>query len=397
MPNFRYRYINPKGQKRTGQIEAAHLGEAKEKLRSQNVLFISLEEQRAKKFWTTKKVQIKKEILIAITSQLAQLLKAGIPLYESLLSLEEQYRGEVFHPILLSLCEQIKAGNSLSESLSRFPDTFNRLYCAMVAAGESVGILDTTLEKIAHLLTKQYKLKKQLITALIYPSLLMAFSGVVIFMLLFFVVPSLETLFEDRPVNRFTSLVMQLSYFLNHGFMIYSPILVALLAAAHFFFRSPKMKRKMQKGVLHFPLLKTVIIQSEVARFSRAMGTLLEGGVSIISALQIARKVMKNPFLEEVIAQAEGKIVQGSLLSKELKKSPLIPTLVPRMLSIGEEGGTAAAMLHKIADYYEEEIEKTLGRLTALAQPAILILMGGVVGIIMLAVLLPLTDINAFL
>ncbi len=195
-------------------------------------------------------------MLIAITSQLAQLLKAGIPLYESLLSLEEQYRGEAFHPILLSLCEQIKGGHSLSESLSRFPESFNRLYCAMVSAGESVGILDTTLEKIAHLLAKQHKLKKQLITALIYPSLLLAFSGVVIFMLLFFVVPSLETLFEDRPVNRFTSLVMQLSHFLNHGFMIYSPILLALLTGAHFLFRSPQMKRKLQKGVLHVPLLK---------------------------------------------------------------------------------------------------------------------------------------------
>ncbi len=127
------------------------------------------------------------------------------------------------------------------------------------------------------------------------------------------------------------------------------------------------------------------------------MGTLLQGGVSIIHALQIARKVMHNPFLEEVIEEAEGKIIEGSLLSKELKKSALFPALVSRMLAIGEEGGSVPLMFQKVADLYEDEVEKTLARVTALAQPVVLIIMGGIVGLIMLAVLLPLTDVNAFL
>ena len=397
---FHYRYIDQKGKKKSGMIDAEGITDAKEKLRSQKTLVLSLEERKkggTKRLFQRKKDQLSGEYLITYTTQLSQLLIAGMPLYESLLSLEEQYRDEPFHPIILSLCDQIKKGSPLSEAMGRFPNTFNRLYCSMIAAGESVGALDTTLEKLALLLAKQRKLKKQLTTAMIYPLVLFLFSGVVCFALLTFVIPSLETLFEDRPVNRFTKLVMMLSHFLTHGWAFYLPALGALITGGGYLFYSSKGKRAIQRLLLRTPVLKTLIIQAAMARFSRTMGTLLQGGVSIIQALQISRRTMHNPFLEQVVEKAEEKIIEGSLLSRELKKSPFIPALVPRMLAIGEEGGNAALMFQKIADLYEDEVEKTLTRVTALAQPVILVLMGGVVGLIMLAVLLPLTDVNAFL
>lgn len=400
MSQFRYRYINPKGKKKSGIIEAGGFVEAKEKLRTQKILVLSLEEytrEKSKRLQYLHKEVITGEHLITFTSQLASLLLAGMPLYESLICLEEQYRTEHFHPIVLALCEQIKKGSSLSAAMQGFPESFNKLYCALVAAGESVGALEATLRKLATLLSKQRKLKKQLTTAMIYPSLLACFSILICTLLLTFVIPSLETLFEDRPVNRFTSLVMGFSRLLTHQWPIYIPLVALGLASGIYLFISPKGKLWIQWASLRIPLLKTLVIQTAMARFSRTMGTLLQGGVTIISALQISRKTMRNPYLEGVIENAERKIIEGSLLSLELRKSPLIPKLVPRMLAIGEEGGSAALMFNNIADLYEDEIEKTLSRVTALAQPVILVIMGGVVGLIMLAVLLPLTDINAFL
>ncbi|MCH9626852.1 MAG: Type II secretion system protein F [Chlamydiales bacterium] len=391
---FQYRYIDSKGRKRKGLIDAVHFEDAKEKLRAQKILLTSLVSTTSQK---KKGHQIGKQALINFTTQLYSLLKAGLPLYESLLSLEEQYRQDSFHPILLSLCSQIKEGGSLSEAMGLYPDSFNRLYCSMVAAGESVGSLDLTLEKLSTLLNKQSKLKKQIITALIYPALLLAFSGVVMLLLLTFVIPSLEMLFEDRQVNRFTGLVMHFSRFLTHKWPYYLPLMVGTGLGSYLALTSAKGKRWVQRNLLRLPFLKTLITQTAIARFARTMGTLLQGGVSLIQALQISRKVMRNPFFEEVIEKAETKIIEGSLLSLELKKSPLIPTLVPRMLAIGEEGGNAQDMLQKIADLYEDEVEKSLTRLTALAQPVILVLMGGIVGLIMIAVLLPLTDVSAFL
>lgn len=399
MALYSYKYIDPKGKKKSGMLEADSLAHAKELLRAQKILVISLNltSDKPKIFLKKKEPLLQGEALITFTTQLSQLLFAGLPLYESLLSLEDQSRNEPFHPIILSLCEQIKKGASLSEALGKFPNSFNTLYRSMVAAGESVGALDTTLDKLGTLLSKQRRLKKQLVTAMIYPFLLFSFSLVVILLLLTFVIPSLETLFEDRPVNRFTSLIMALSHFLTHGWLVYLPVLGFLSGGSLYLFSSEKGKRFFQRLVLRLPLLKTVVTQSAMARFSRSMGTLLQGGVTIIPALQISRKVMRNPFFEEIVENAEKKIIEGSFLSEEFKKSSLIPSLVPRMLAIGEEGGNAHLMFHKIADLYEEEVEKSLSRVTALAQPVILVVMGGIVGLIMLGVLLPLTDINAFI
>lgn len=391
---YQYRYIDEKGKRKQGMIEAVHLDEAKEKLRKANLLLISLETASQKK---KKSYSLKRADLITFTTQLSSLLQAGMPLYESLLSLEEQYREERFHPLILSLSDQIRGGSSLSEAFAKFPSSFNRLYCALIAAGESVGALDQTLEKLAILLTKQSKLKKQLLTALLYPALLFSFSLLVLSLLLTFVIPSLEILFEDRSVNRFTTVVIYLSHLLTQQWKIYLPFIGGGAIASYFGLRSGKGTLWFKRQLLRLPVLKTLITQVALARFARTVSTLLQGGVSLIQTLQIARKVMENPYFEAVIEEAEKRIIEGSLLSVELKKSSLIPRLIPRLLAIGEEGGNTPQMLQKIAELYEEEVEKSLSRVTTLAQPVILVFMGGVVGMIMLAVLLPLTDISAFL
>ncbi|MEZ5315283.1 MAG: type II secretion system F family protein [Chlamydiales bacterium] len=391
---FEYSYINERKRKKRGVIEASNIDEAKTILRRQRLLLTSLEKVKQKKNTT---YYLKKETLITFTTQLAALIEAGMPLYESLLSIAEQSHQEPFHPILITLCQQIKEGANLSEALTHFPKSFNRLYCNMVAAGEATGTLDKTLNKIVKLLSKQMQLKKQITTACIYPTLLFAFSLIVTLLLIVFVIPSLEELFEDRNVNRFTRCIMIFSQFLRTKWYYYIPLFMTMVFGIYSSLKSKKGRRWTQKQLLRLPILNRLIINIVITRFSGTMETLLKGGVSLIEALQISRKVMHNSLFEEVIEKAEKKIIEGSLLSIELKKSSLIPTLVSRMLSVSEESGTIALMFGKIADFYGEEVEKSLTRLTTLAQPIILIIMGGIVGTIMMAVLLPLTDVNAFL
>jgi general secretion pathway protein F len=383
MPLYSYRYINHTGKRRRGVIDAFSLAEAKDKLRAQSVMVIRLAEEEH----PSRRHNLRGQALVTFTTQLAQLLGAGMPIFEGLSALEEQLRGEPAHRVVVTLCEQIKAGSSLSEALRRRPDSFNSLYCAMVAAGEASGSLDTTLTRLASLLARQLRLRKQVITALIYPSVIATFCTLVTFLLLTFAVPSIENLLEGRPLSPFTAAVLATSHFLSHRWLIYLPLLAA---TAYFLWRHARHL------AWRLPLLKTLLIQSSLARFSRTLSTLQRGGLPMIDSLRLARGTVPHPALAAAIERAEARIVEGASLGAELQKNPLIPKLVGRMLRVGEESGNITPMLEQLADLYEGEVERTITRLTALAQPLILLVMGGIVGIIMLAVLLPLTDVSSF-
>lgn len=392
MPLYQYQYVDSQGKRRSGVIEAQADREAKEKLREQGVLVTQLQIKTK----VNKKQNLKGDNLLAFTVQLSQLINAGVPLYESLIAIEEQARGESYHRIVLSLCEQIRTGMSLSNAMGAYPDSFDRLYCGMVAAGEAVGALGPVLEKLTYFLERQMKLKKQITTAMIYPGVLGGFSLLIIGLLLGFVVPSLEGIFADRKLNAFTNGVLAFSHLFRAYWWLYIPLLVGGITWGVWKIRSPQGKLWLEKSVLRVPLLKNLVIQTAVARFCRTLGTLLQGGLSMMEALRISRGVMRNVVLEKEIQVAEGKIIEGHSLSQELGKSAYMPSLVSRMLAVGEESGTSVTMLNRIADMYEQEIEKTLDRVMALAQPLILIVMGLVIGTVLLAILLPLTDVSSF-
>lgn len=392
MPLYQYQYLDIQGKKRSGMIEAQGDREAKEKLREQGLIVTKL----ASKAKVKGKQNLKGDNLLAFTVQLSQLVNAGVPLYESLVAIEEQSRNESYHRIVLSLCEQIKSGFSLSVAMGNYSESFDPLYCSMVSAGEAVGSLGPVLEKLSLLLSKQMKLKKQITTAMIYPGILGGFSLLIISLLLGFVVPSLEGIFAGRELNAFTSAVISFSHFFRSYFWLYIPIVGGGITWAVLKLRSPQGTIWIQKTLLKLPLLKTLTVQSAVARFCRTMSTLLQGGLSIIDSLRISRGVMRNVVLEGEIQAAETRIIEGHSLSQELGKSKYIPSLLGRMLAVGEESGTSAIMLGKIAEIYEQELEKTLDRVMALAQPVILIFMGIVIGAVLLAIMLPLTDVSSF-
>jgi len=297
--------------------------------------------------------------------------------------------------VILSLCDQIKAGASLSAAMAAHPASFDKLYRSMIMAGESSGSLNIVLEKLSQLLAKQNKLKKQMITAMIYPGILALFSLMVIILLLGFVVPSIEGIFEGRKLNGFTQLVLSVSHFFQDYWWLYLPLTAALVTFLVYQIRSVKGKLWMQRHFLKVPLIRTLIIQSAVARFCRTMGTLQQGGVTMIDSLRIARNVMGNVVLEKEMEEAEARIVEGSSLSSQMIKSRWMPAMVGQMLAVGEDSGSTRVMFNKIADMYEEDVEKTLDRLMALAQPVILIIMGTIIGTVLMAILLPMTDISS--
>lgn len=392
MPLYQYQYVDALGKKRSGAIEAQGDREAKEKLRDQGFLVTRLQAKSK----VSKNQNLKGDNLLAFTMQLSQLINAGVPLYESLTAIEEQARSDSYHRVILSICEQIRSGTSLSVAMGAYPESFDKLYCGMVAAGEAVGALGPVLEKLTQFLSRSMKLKKQITTAMIYPGILGGFSLLIIGVLLGFVVPSLEGIFAERKLNAFTNGVLTFSHLFRDYWWLYFPVIIASIFWGIWKLRSPKGKLWIEKNLLKVPLLNTLVIQTAVARFCRTMGTLLQGGLSMIEALRISRKIMRNVVLEKEIQIAEGKIIEGKSLSQELKRSTYFPQLVARMLAVGEESGTSVEMLNRIADMYEGEIEKTLDRVMAMAQPVILIVMGLVIGTVLLAILLPLTDVSSF-
>lgn len=391
MPVFQYQALDILGKKKSGMIEAPGEREAKEKLRDMSLMVIKVDEKAG----VASKQNLRGENLFTFTLQLSQLVNSGVPLYESLVAIEEQYRNESFHRILLSLCEQIKAGSSLSDAMAQYPGSFDKLYCSMIRAGESVGALNVVMEKLSLLLSKQMKLKSEITTAMIYPGILASFSLLIIAMLLGFVVPSIEGIFAERKLNGFTHFVMATSHFARDWWWLYIPIGIGIIVYLVYKIRSPAGKIWIQRNFLKLPLIRKLMIQASVARFCRTMGTLQQGGLPMIDSLRISREVMGNVVLEEEIKQAEARIIEGSSLGEELGNSKYFPPMVSRMLAVGEESGSTTTMLNRIAEMYEDELEKTLERLMALAQPVILIFMGTIIGTVLLAILLPLTDVSA--
>lgn len=389
MPLYQFEALDEVGKRHRGTIEAHGEREVKGSLRRRGLMVVKL----AKKKTGSSKEQLKGETLFTFTMQLSQLVGAGVPIYESLSALEEQYQGESFHRILLSICDQIKRGTSLSNAMRNYPQSFDYLYCSMIEAGEVSGSLSLVLERLTILLKKQAKLKAEVTTAMIYPSILAVFSLLIIGVLMGFVVPSIEGIFEGRELNTFTTIVLGISTFCRAWWWIYIPAIILFIGYSFYKLRTKSGKKWLEKTTLKLPFFKDLVVNTATARFTRTMATLLQGGLTIIEALRMSRQVMGNHVLEKEMVEAEKKIMEGSSLSAQLSRSKYFPGIVTRMIAVGEDTGSTHVMFEKIADMYEEELEKSLTRVVALAQPVILIVMGGVIGMVMVAILLPLTDI----
>jgi len=393
MPLFRYQAVNLEGKKIAGVIDAESLVAVKEKLRKNQIMVTALEALTEK----TKKIILKPDLLLGFTREMGQLLRSGLPLYESLLTIEEKYRSHSSHPLFLDLCDRLKEGASLSDLLKNYPESFDSIYLSMVSAAEQTASLPEIFEQLTLLISKQQKLKKQLVSALAYPGFLGGFCFLIVIALLFFVIPSMQELFEGRSLHPLTAVVLGVSKWVNANALYLAIAILCCSSSFIFSLRTQKGRFFCHSLLSKMPLLKTIILEAALVRFCRSSALLLQGGVPLLEALNYSRKVMRHLVLEKAIEKAEKKMMEGKRLSDELKNCSLIPTLVIRMLSIAEESGKITNAFQNLAEIFEDDMERNLGRLTTFLQPLLLMILGGIIGLVVLSILIPLTDVNSFL
>ena len=392
MPLFQYKAIGEEGRGVKGIVDADSLLMAKDRLRRQQILVTSISLLRS----SAQILSLKPDQLLAFTREIAQLLKAGLPLYESLLAIEEKQRASKKHALFADLCDKVKGGSSFSNALSRYPETFHEIYLSMVRAAEQSGCLYEAFDQLTLLISKQQKLKKQITSALAYPAFLGGFCCLVIGALFFFVIPSMKELFEGRVLHPLTTIVINISNFLNQNVLFLFFGFIFFVLGVYLASRTELFRRKIGEVILKTPYFKKILIESALVRFFRSMNMLLLGGVPLVDSLRFSKKMVGNVVLAQLIAKTEEEIVEGRKISQLFSESKFIPSLVVRMLSIGEETGNMAAMMKSIAEIYEEELDKDLLQLMTFLQPAVLIFLGAVVGLVVLSILLPLTDVSSF-
>jgi general secretion pathway protein F len=392
MPFFEYKAISEKGKKYKASIDAESLQDAKLKLIRRQIAVLHIESLSEKQM----QGHLSKNDVLNLTRELARLLHAGLPLYEALSALEEKYQGQNQHRLFLNLCELVKSGYSFSQSLARHPKTFDLLYVSMIGNAEKTGRLAQALTELSELLNRQLQVRKQIVTALLYPALLSGFCLLVLSSLLFYVIPSLRELFDGRNLHPFTQVVFAMSEFACKSKLGLAILAASMISLGITAFVSHRWKEKLFSIVQNLPFFKSLFVKVAFVRFARAAATLLEGGLPLIQAFDQARRVMRHSILEKVIAKAEEKIAQGASIQSTFQNHPLIPPLIPRMIGIAEEGGKLPFMMKQIAQIYEEELEKTLTHFATVAQPALLLILGAIIGFVLLSVLLPMTDVSSF-
>ncbi len=390
MTLYYYAALGKDGKKKKGVIDADSLESAKKKLRAQAIIvtkiFVKEEDQR---------IGLSREELIAFTQELMQLLRAGLPLFESLVTIQEKNKKRKNHPLFLDLSDQVKQGKKLSFALKQYPLSFDPVYISMVAAGENTGELQETFKELYFVIARSEKFRRQLQSALVYPAFLFSFCLCVLGGIFFFLIPSIRELYDGRVVHPMTSVMLAVSDSLQKNWPFLFSGLLLLILGGIFLLRREEVKNRCKKFFLSVPLLSTIITETVMMRFCRCLSVLLQGGISILEALSLSKKVMNHPSFEEVIKQAEEELMKGRKISEVFASSPLIPSMVVRMLSTAEEAGNSSEMLRNIAEIYEEKLEKSLTQFTNLLQPVMLLLLGIVVGVILLSVLLPLIDVSS--
>lgn len=331
-----------------------------------------------------------------MTRQLATLVRAGIPLVESLAALTEQVEKEQMVRVLSSVGESLKEGTSFSKSLQLHPRVFPPLYINMVAAGEASGMLELVLERLADFMESQARLKGKLTAALAYPIAMAVFATGLITFLMVTVVPQLTSIFENlgQALPWYTQLLIFSSNTITDLWWL------ILLVGGGGFYGFLKWKRT-EKGhmawdgfQLTMPLFGRLNLLAALARFTRTLSTLLGSGVQLLPAMEIGRNVLENVKLESVITEAIGSIREGESIAEPLKRSGQFPPMVTHMIAVGEKSGQLEQMLQNVSQAYESEVETKIGTVTSLLEPIMIVVMGGAVGFIVVSIMMPLMEMN---
>lgn len=393
MPVYTWEGKTPRGNIQKGEMEAINEAAVRSALRGQRVQVIKVKAKPKDLLENISFLQPKvtgKNVAV-FTRQFATMIDAGLPLIQGLDILGTQEPNPTLKKAIIKIKGDVESGSTLSNALKKHPKIFNDLYVSLVAAGEMGGMLDTILNRLAIHIEKNEKLKSKVKGALVYPSVVLTISMVVIAVLLIFVIPVFQEMFEGLggELPALTQLVVDLSEFMQNYIIYILGALVALYFAFVKFRATKKGRVIVDKIIIGLPVFGSLIKKSGVANFTRTLGTMTASGVPILDGLGIVAATAGNKVIEKAILDTKVSISEGKTIAEPLAKSGVFPPMVTQMISVGESTGALDTMLEKIADFYEDEVDAAVDAMTALIEPFMMIFLGGTIGTMLAAMYLP--------
>jgi type IV pilus assembly protein PilC len=395
MPNYAWKGRTRAGKTQEGVLVAENKDAAIAMLRKQQLTVTAVTE-KGKEFALPKMGGgISQKEIAVFTRQFSVMIDAGLPLVQCLEILGSQQDNRVFQKILFEVRQDIESGATLADSLRKHPKAFDDLYCNMVAAGETGGILDTILQRLSQYIEKIVKLRAAVRSAMVYPVAVILIAIGVVWIILWKVIPTFATLFAglgaQLPLP--TRITIALSKFIGAWWwMIFATIGLTVFAVARFH-KTYKGRRIIDGMLLKMPVLGNVLRKIAVARFCRTLGTLVSSGVPILEALEITAKTAGNAVVEDAIMETRKSIEQGKTIAEPLKATSVFPSMVVQMVAVGEQTGALETMLNKIADFYEDEVDEATANLLALLEPIMICFLGIVIGGIVISMYMPMFDL----
>ena len=398
MPAYAYTAINAAGIETAGEVSARDFAGAEESLRARGLLALQLVEHTdgSEGRFSGMVKRVKPKALQIFSRQFATMIESGLNVVTALSILEEQTEDKNLADVLGSLRADVEGGQLLSEAMARHPRVFSRLYVAMVEAGEAAGILDIVLDRVALQIEKEMQLKRRVKSAMVYPVLVICFAFLVLTGMLLFLVPTFVKLFDQLggELPFLTKIVIHASEIMRDYSYIVFPLFFLIIFMFFRFKRTEQGRRWWDASRVRFPLgIGSVVLKIGMARFSRTLASLVGAGVDIMQALEITGSTSGNSLIEDATNEVRERVQQGSTIAQPLLEAPIFPPMVGHMIRVGEEAGELEKMLTKVADFYEDEVDAAIQSLTSIIEPLLMIFVGFIVGIIVIAMYLPMFKI----
>ena len=408
MAKFKYIALDKEGRELSGVIESTSENRARKELAAQGFSVSRIAEVAAiasdKKASTAKAKKplfgtgVKKENITVFSRQLSTLLKAGLPLLRALEVIGRQEKNPYFKAVVEQLADNVRTGNKFSDGLSQHPKIFDKLYVNMAKAGEAGGVLDVVLDRLSTFQEKALKTTNKVKSAMVYPIVIMGVAVAIVAILMIFVVPQFQKIFTDMlkgnaRMPALTQMIIDISDFMKENYILTGLIIVGVILFVKIFFKTKIGIRVWDTAALKLPKIGDLVMKSTVARFTRTFGTLLASGVPILEALTITRGTIKNSLISDALSRVHDRVRDGENLSTPLDQQNIFPTMVTSMVEVGEETGQLPEMLNRIADNYDDEVDNSVGAITSVIEPIMIVFLAVVVGTIVIALFLPIIQI----
>ncbi len=402
MPTFTYKATDRKGIEKSGFLDAGNESQAVLKLREMNLYPLTVaetrktEKQRSIQFAPRFLHRVKHRDVLDFTSKLSILMEAGIQLDRSLAISADLTENEKLRDLVRDVRKNVQGGSSFGDALAKHPRVFNRLYVNMVKSGEAGGVLETILQRLSGFLESSQALRDEIVSASVYPALLVFVGGAVVVMMVSFVLPKFTVIFTnmgaDLPLP--TQILVAFTEFMKRGWLFIIAGITLTVIGIQQFIRTDEGRMRWDRVKLRLPLIGPLVQKIEVARFARTMGTLVRSGVPILQALSIVKETLTNEVIASSLIGVYGRLKEGGGLANPLKDTGCFPALAVHMIAVGEETGSFESMLIKVADTYENEVRVAVKRTMSMIEPLLILVMGLVIGFIVVSMLLAVFSIS---